>query len=368
MSARNRSVNVGVFVVGALVLALLAAFVIGDSRRAWDRKVTLRGRFNDVVGLRTGSAVRMGGIDVGSVTDVSHAEAASDSQIYVTIAVARGDARRVKRDTLMRVVDKGFLGDKMVDLTGGDPDKPPAEDGDFIASEEDPSGLAKAIDKMTKKADAIMDVVKRTSESLGDPRTAEDIKGSVRSLRAILDGVANEKDGLAHKAVFDPEVGRRVDHILANLDATTANLAAISGDARDVAAHAKSGPGLVHTLVYDEQLGAGVTGTMVELHKSLSALRTGNGLGHAIVYGDDETQHVIGNVSKMTDDLREMIANMKAGRGTIGGLLVDPSVYEDVKALVGNVERNQVLRALVRYSIKQNEQRPPVKDAPPPTQ
>jgi phospholipid/cholesterol/gamma-HCH transport system substrate-binding protein len=60
----------------------------------------------------------------------------------------------------------------------------------------------------------------------------------------------------------------------------------------------------------------------------------------------------------MSDDLREIVSNVKAGRGTIGGLLVDPSVYEDVKALVGNLERNQVLRALVRYSIKQNEERP----------
>ena len=64
----------------------------------------------------------------------------------------------------------------------------------------------------------------------------------------------------------------------------------------------------------------------------------------------------MGNVSAMSDDLREIVANMKAGRGTIGALLVDPSVYEDIKSLVGNVERNQVLRALVRYSIKQNEE------------
>jgi phospholipid/cholesterol/gamma-HCH transport system substrate-binding protein len=41
---------------------------------------------------------------------------------------------------------------------------------------------------------------------------------------------------------------------------------------------------------------------------------------------------------------------------------VDPSIYEDIKSLVGNVERNQVLRALVRYSIKQDELKAP----PPP--
>ncbi len=361
MSAKNRSVKVGVFVMVALALAISAVFLIGDNRRQWDRKMTYHGRFNDVVGLRNGSAVRMGGIDVGTVSEVKHSEKAEDAQIYVTITVARDEARRVRPDTIMKVVNKGLLGDKMIELQGGDPQKPPAADDAYILSEEDPSDMAKAISQMSsvaKKADQTMDALKRTSEQLADPQMAEDVKGSVKSLRFILDGVANNKDGLAHKMIFDPEEGRRIDRILANLDATSANLAAISGDAREVTARAKAGPGLVHALVYDEQLGTSTTGTMVELNKSLVALRTSNGLGHAIVYGDDSTQHVLGNVSAMSDDLREMVANMKAGRGTLGALLVDPSVYEDIKTLVGNVERNQVLRALVRYSIKQNEARP----------
>ena len=371
MTAKNRSLKVGVFVFGSLVLATIAVFLIGDNRRAWDRKITYRARFNDVVGLRSGSAVRMGGIDVGSVSEIAHAEDPADPKIYVTIAVARNESRRVRPDTVMRVVNKGLLGDKMVELQGGDPLKPPAADGSFIPSDPDPADMGKAMERMSdvaKKADQTMEVIKRTSEQLADPQLAEDLKGSVKSLRAILDGVANNKDGVAHKMIFDPEEGRRVDRILTNLDSTTANLAAVSADARELASRAKTGPGLVHTLVYDEQLGASTTGTMVELNKSLVALRTGNGLGHAFIYGDDSTQHVMGNVSVMSDDLREIVANVKAGRGTLGALLVDPSVYEDIKALVGNVERNQVLRALVRYSIKQNEGRPhaDVKDQPPP--
>jgi phospholipid/cholesterol/gamma-HCH transport system substrate-binding protein len=65
----------------------------------------------------------------------------------------------------------------------------------------------------------------------------------------------------------------------------------------------------------------------------------------------------MGNVNAMSDDLRTIVANLKAGKGTIGALLVDPSVYEDIKSLVGNVERNNVLRALVRYSIKEDEKK-----------
>ena len=70
------------------------------------------------------------------------------------------------------------------------------------------------------------------------------------------------------------------------------------------------------------------------------------------------------NVDAMSDDLRAIVANLRAGKGTLGALLVDPSIYEDIKSLVGNVERNQVLRALVRYSIKQDELKAPPPPAP----
>lgn len=370
-SKRGRTLKVGVFAAGALVLSIIAVFLIGDNRRSWDSKRHFTARFKDVGGLKPGSPVRMGGIDVGQVTAVGHdAKNAGDPLIYVTVAVAKSEAVRVKPDTKAKVAGKGLLGDKMIILEGGDPNAAAAPDGSPIASDVDAKDFMARLDEISAKADLTMEAVRKTSESLADPEMAADLKGSVKSLRIILDGVANDKDGAAHKFIFDPEEGKRVDRILANLEATSANAARASADAREITNRAKTGPGLVHTLVYDDQLASGTTGTMVELHNSLKALRTGNGLGHAIVYGDDSTQHVMGNVNAMSDDLREIVANVKAGRGTIGALLVDPTVYEDIKSLVGNVERNQVLRALVRYSIKQTEDKPhaTVTDNPQPTQ
>ncbi len=92
MSAQTRSAKVGLFVIVALGLAIAAVFLIGDSRRVWDRKMSYRGRFNDVVGLRSGSPVRMGGIDVGSVTDISHAESAADRR-STSPSPSRGTSR-----------------------------------------------------------------------------------------------------------------------------------------------------------------------------------------------------------------------------------------------------------------------------------
>jgi phospholipid/cholesterol/gamma-HCH transport system substrate-binding protein len=46
-------------------------------------------------------------------------------------------------------------------------------------------------------------------------------------------------------------------------------------------------------------------------------------------------------------------------------LLVDPSVYEDMKTVLGNIERNLVFKALVRMTIKEDGMQRPAKLARP---
>lgn len=356
---KNRTLRVGVFVILGLVLATLAIFVIGDNRRQWDRKTSYRAKFTNVGGLKPGAGVRIGGIDVGQVSEVTHADDAKDMIIYVTFSVAKNEAGRVKPDTQARIVGRGLLGDKMIELVGGDPAAKPAADGTFIASEEEPADLGKAmadVQDAVKSAKASLENVRVASEKIADPQFTQDLRTSAKSLADILDGVAH-KNGAAHDLIFDPNEAARINHIITNLDTTTANLAQVSANARDITDRAKTGPGLAHTLVYDEKSGDEVAGTLAELHGALTAMRTGNGLGHMVIYGDDKgsSQHLMTNLATMSDDMKEIVANVKAGRGTLGALLVDPSVYEDIKSLVGNVERNQVLRALVRYSIKKDE-------------
>ncbi len=379
MTAKGRTLKVGGFVLFGLVLATIAVFTIGDSRRVWDRKVIYHGAYDDIVGLRPGSVVRMGGLDVGSVSSVEHGKAVDDNKVYVKIEVAKAESGRVRVGSVATIEGKGLLGDKMVVLTydnavaeklrkeGKDP-LAVLPSGGWLntAPPADPVGDAQ---KAAQGARAAMENLQKATQAIADDKFKEDLQGTVHSLREILDGVAM-RDGVAHRLIFDPEQGKRVDRILGNLEATTANLSRVTADARDVTAHVKSGPGLAHAVLYDEKLADGITGTVTELHATLEAVRTKNSVAHSVVYGDDETNHLMGNVNAMSDDLREVVANLKAGRGTIGALLVDPTVYEDIKSLVGNVERNQVLRALVRYSIKQNEGQPHTEvkgDTPQPT-
>jgi phospholipid/cholesterol/gamma-HCH transport system substrate-binding protein len=348
----SRSIKVGIFVLAGIVLAGIATFMIGDTEHLWNRKVEYQAAFADVAGLKPGSPVSMGGVDVGRVDTVAHAADPADPRIYVHLQVSREEAARVRTDTKAQILGKGLLGDKMVDLST-DGKGPPLHGGGTLQTLE-PLDFTSALGTLAGKADRAMTNVEHTTELLNDPKLHDDVRASLDDLRAILDGVV-QKDSAAHRLLLDPNEGARLDRAITSLQESTEQLNAAIADVRDVTDHVKTGPGLAHALVYDGEISQNAAGAVAEVRKDLEAIRTGNGLAHSLVYGDDNTQHVMGNVNAMSDDLRAIVHDVRQGKGTLGALLVDPSVYEDIRSLVGNVERNEVLRALVRYSIKADE-------------
>ena len=125
----------------------------------------------------------------------------------------------------------------------------------------------------------------------------------------------------------------------------------------------RTGPGFAHDMLYGQGAAkelAQFGGAAEQVGVTLKAIREGDGMVHDMLFGggDGSDAAALRNVTAMTADLRAIVHNMREGKGTIGALLVDPSIYEDVKRVLGNVERNNVLRALVRYSIKRDQRSP----------
>ncbi|MEO7113109.1 MAG: MlaD family protein, partial [Polyangiaceae bacterium] len=307
----SRSVKVGIFVLLGLLLTAAISFMIGDTRHYWDKKLQYRASFADVAGLKPGAPVRMGGIDIGSVDSVAHSATLSDPRVYVSMSIVKSESSRVLTDTVATVANKGLLGDKMVEMTttgtGG-----PLPAGGLLKTEE-PIDLSKYLSKVSDimdKAEKAVDNVEKGTRPFSDPQFSEDVKASTHDLRVIMDGIANN-DSMVHRALLDPREGEKFDRILNNAESVSANAA-------DVTGQVKSGPGIAHALLYDGDMSANAAGALSEVHQDLVAIRQGNGIVHALVYGDSETQRLMGNVNAMSDDLRTIVANLKAGKGTLG--------------------------------------------------
>ncbi len=358
-----REVKVGAFVLAGLVIIGFVIFLIGDERQLFASKYVYYAHFKDVEGLKRGSPVQMGGVDVGSVSEVAYSDDAKDPTIYVTMDIVAGRSKRIREDSVASIAAKGLLGDKMIVITVGSPDKPPIPPGGIIKSQTSDSmtEMLSTLGRVTTKVERVVGNLEKTTSAFAEKEFHDDLKSTADSLSGVLKSL-DQGEGYMGRLLKDPEEAERISRLLQNLETTSQQLAQTSRSVNAIVHRVSTGPGFAHDVIYGEGLSKTAQqfgGAAEELSKTLKGVREGNGLARSFIYGDDQSQQIMGNLNAMSGDLRQIVADVRAGKGTIGALLVDPSVYEDVKLLLGNVQRNKTLRALVRYSIKRDEKGAP---------
>lgn len=89
-----------------------------------------------------------------------------------------------------------------------------------------------------------------------------------------------------------------------------------------------------------EKFFTNLTEATKNLNESLESLNKGNGLKE---------------LNKALKNFRIMTEKINNGEGTIGALLNDSSLYEDLKILIGGASRNTVLKFFVKQAVKSSD-------------
>ena len=357
--ARSREYKVGAFVLAGMVAIGGVVFMIGQEKQLFKKKVAYETAFTEVGGLGAGSPVRMGGVDIGRVTKVGYSTESADRKIHVQFSVLSDQWERIKQDSVASVEGKGLLGDKMLVVSIGTAQKASMPPGSTIASREaeDLGAMIGKFAGLPAKAEKVMENLERVTGTLADENLNRDLKGMASSLNSVL-GSVDRREGYVGKVLSDPKESERLSSVVTNLERVTNELEGTVQGVNQVLGRIRTGPGLLHEVVYGEDSSKAIAqfgGAADELRVTLKGIREGNGVAKSLIYGDDQSQVMMQNLNAMSTDLRQIVADVRAGKGTLGALMVDPSVYEDLKVVLGNVERNKALRALVRYSIRRDE-------------
>lgn len=372
MQGRSTELRVGIFVTLALVVGFFVVFALGSRSAMFASRNYYTATFSTASGLRPGSPVRMAGIDVGTVDTVTFRD---DGRALVRFSVRaseahfvtgpRADATDPAADgaSVATIGSKGLLGDGLIDITPGTGDALP--DGSEVRATET-GGIMAAAQGAISDARPAIENVRALTESLADPQFRADIQAIAHNI-AELTRMVREDDGTIHRLISDPEMADRVTSTLGSLQSASTELAATARNVRAITGEIRDGDGTVHEIIYGQQgtrLVTNLADTAGEAATIIRDIRTGDGNAHELLYGDSAGD-LITNLTAMSGDLRAIIADVRAGRGTLGGFLVDPSIYEDVRRIVSNVERNDILRALVRYSLREDEPSEPAPQATP---
>ncbi|MGC4093227.1 MAG: MlaD family protein [Polyangiaceae bacterium] len=364
-----REFKVGAFVLAGFSMMALVIFLIGEERHIFGSKETYYTVFGDVQGLRRGSPVRMGGVDIGAVSEVAYGADAKDARIFVHMSVVAAEARRIHTDSVASIEGKGLLGDKMIVISVGSNGRRLPVGGEVRSkAPEDFSQMLGKLSAVSDKAEQVMVNLESTTGALADKNLHDDLKASMGSLSHILNSV-DKREGYVGKLFSDPAEAERLSKAVASLERTSGELEQATHNVNQILARVQNGPGLAHELIYGDEGSKAVAQigqAAEEFGATLKGVREGNGLARGLLFGGGD-QKLLSDLNDASGDLRQIVADLKAGRGTLGALLVDPSVYEDLKLVLGNVERNKALRALVRYSIRKDEGTPKVSDPDPGT-
>lgn len=129
----KRSVIVGIFVFVALIIFILGVMTLGGQKSLFNRGATISANFREVNGLQAGNNVWFAGVKVGTVQEIAFEP---NGTVRVDMNIEKKYQSIIKKDAKAKVGADGFIGNKLVILSGGSPSAGVVDDGTVLAAEQ----------------------------------------------------------------------------------------------------------------------------------------------------------------------------------------------------------------------------------------
>lgn len=359
LKRRSYDLILGLFVALGLIVLVLLIFLIGRERRLFDTTVSIEAHFPNVAGLALGADVMLSGVVVGHVSKIKFPLMRADApglsrDITIVMEISKSAMDWIREDSIARIDSKGLLGDKIINIGIGSSELPKMQVGGMLKSTP-PVDFNKALqqaqeilENVTETVADARDIFKGFVAQGGDAALAN----SAKSLQKIFKEIESGK-GVLHELIYDQDAGKDTKNSLASFSSTMKKIDGVVADVKSVTKAINEGDGLVHALLYDpegQKTVARMNYSFSHLSSLLEEIKTGQGVLHDLIYAQDNGQF-LRSLNGAAHDLELMMADVKSGKGSLGLFYKDPSLYNEIYGLIGNLRRNRLLKAVIRAGI-----------------
>jgi phospholipid/cholesterol/gamma-HCH transport system substrate-binding protein len=366
MANREKTLRVGLLIAVSLTVLMISLFFIGSEQKIFARKNEYQVRLDSVTGLAQGNPVKISGVTVGVVKDITLPRDPKQKDVAISLMVDRKYAERIRTDSRARLKKLGLLaGDSYVDITPGNPKFDVVEPGAIIPAQRQTnvdqliSSGEDLVDNLVQISYSLKNVLSRVDRGEGllgelttnaetKQRLTDTLLTTLNKTNAILEHVESGK-GLVGRLVYDDAYANQ---LTSSLSSTITSLQALIGNVQ----HSfDSGNGMVPALLNDPEgkrkvlaLVENLRVTSENLANFSGSLKTGQGLVPRLLndkeYGDQALKEFTGLVGQ----LNTTVSRINSGEGTAGKLLADPSVYDSVNDILIGINQSKLLRWLIR--------------------
>jgi len=345
----QRQLLLGIFFIVALSILAFYTLFLTDIH-VFSNPVLMTVYFEDANNLREGDPVQLLGARIGRVKEVVPNPSAQ-RRMRIRVVLSLDKEVELLEDAQILIKETSLLGGRHVFIdpgTFGGPVLPPSEDGAYFG-------------QVYKNPIASFgDIGEQLSVVLSENR--ESIKGFLANLDAISTEV-RAGNGILGKLISDKAMGEEARRLVANVTETSDQL--------------KSGKGLLGALFYDENIKQQFADTVASLKGIGDDLKNQQGVLGALIYDTamrdkvtrgidsfvafgeklnqgegalpmlmsdpvvkEQVRTLVADLSGTLSDAKLMFADARAGKGTIGKLLAEDTLYEDLRKAVNVLNRS----------------------------
>jgi phospholipid/cholesterol/gamma-HCH transport system substrate-binding protein len=268
----SHKIRLGIFISLGILIFILAIYFIGEKQQLFRSTFRLSGVFKDVAGLQVGNNVRLSGINVGTIDNISMI---SDTSVRVIVLIDENIRQFIKKDAVAGIGSEGLMGNKVLVISPGTGGEKTIENNDVIATSQPID-----VDDIMKSLKSTMDNTAYITGDLAKIATnIESGKGTIGRLmmdkewrQDIQSTIVNLKEGSDGFKVLMNKSGE-VDSILFAMKSTIQYTANITADLAVITNSLQSGEGTIGRLLMNSSGAENFDSTMFYLKESSAALK-----------------------------------------------------------------------------------------------
>ena len=286
---RFTELRVGIFVV--VCLALIAGLILkfGKYEKLAKKSYAVTVIFSDVGGIVRDADVLYGGISVGKVGNITLDQ---EGVLKVNVQLNLDQTVKIRKDAKFVINQSGLLGDRYIDVT------PQSATAEFLKPGDTVDGTASM--DLTEAIHGVVDVLHQAG-------------GTIERLDKTIQRI--------DETVLSTQSLEHIDASLANIEVASSNAVGLTLSMRSIV---------------DENRGK-VDNVLTRFSDAADNLsKTSKNVDQLVSANQDDIRAAMKNLAESTAKVNDILARLQNGEGTVGKLLVDPTLHDEIVHLVQN--------------------------------
>lgn len=274
MKNTKKALRLGIFVAAALILFVVAVYLIGSKGNLFSPTKDVFSSFKDIRGLVVGNNVRFAGINVGTVKNI---RIISDTSVVVTMSIREDYSKYIYKNSKVQIGQEGLMGGKIVLISSGTPETGVIEDNDYLVVAEglDIQGMIAQAQTMLREATQTVSnlnsVTDKINEGDGDIArllnrndlttqlgiATRKLNSSMSDVNEITRKVSSGQGDLG-KLISDDAITDQLSGIMETLYATSVKANVVVEELQQTTHAINYGEGVLPRLLHDKELGLSV--------------------------------------------------------------------------------------------------------------